>query len=251
MSFLSTVRINPWRDASRKMLSNPHLVHGMVGAGIPNGTTSERTLWRWETPHGHSPSLLILTETKPDWTHIVEQAGWPDAAGEHVAVRDYTPLFAHLARGRQFAFRVTVNPTQNTMTPVKASTTQQQRRDDGYTRGFRLSHVTAVQQQNWFLTRTSKWGFEIPAICPHPPAPGMGAPNAPAPDCRIIARERLRFRKNKNSPPVVITAVTIEGRLAVADPDLLRSKLLSGIGPGKAYGCGLLTLAPLPGHVHA
>jgi CRISPR system Cascade subunit CasE len=44
---------------------------------------------------------------------------------------------------------------------------------------------------------------------------------------------------------VVIQMVTYEGRLVVTAPDVLRERLLCGIGPAKAYGCGLLTLAPV------
>lgn len=43
-----------------------------------------------------------------------------------------------------------------------------------------------------------------------------------------------------------MNSVTFEGRLRITDPALLTEHLLTGIGPSKAYGCGLLTLAPLP-----
>jgi CRISPR system Cascade subunit CasE len=36
-----------------------------------------------------------------------------------------------------------------------------------------------------------------------------------------------------------------EGRLLITDPDALRAALVTGIGPAKGYGCGLLTLAPV------
>jgi CRISPR system Cascade subunit CasE len=46
-------------------------------------------------------------------------------------------------------------------------------------------------------------------------------------------------------PPVSLVTVTFDGRLEVTDPQLLRRALTQGIGKAKAYGCGLLTLAPL------
>lgn len=251
MPFLSSVRINTWRETGRRMLRNPHLVHGMIGAGTPNAEPGERTLWRWDNTNQPTPRLVILTASKPDWTHIVEQAGWPHADGDHVTVHDYAPLFGHLATGREFAFRLTANPVQNTTTPTKPTAIQEQRRDAGHRRGFRLSHCTAAQQLNWLLARTPKWGFQIPPARIDTPAPGLGEQDAAAPDIRITAREQRRFHKTKNAPPVVLTAVTFEGRLAVTDPDLLRNALLTGIGPAKAYGCGLLTLAPLRGPGHA
>lgn len=41
--------------------------------------------------------------------------------------------------------------------------------------------------------------------------------------------------------------VTFDGRLEVTDPAALRRTLTQGIGKAKAYGCGLITLAPLTG----
>ncbi|WNI18720.1 type I-E CRISPR-associated protein Cas6/Cse3/CasE [Actinacidiphila sp. ITFR-21] len=35
-----------------------------------------------------------------------------------------------------------------------------------------------------------------------------------------------------------------DGTAAIIDPDLLRTKITEGIGRGKAYGCGLLSIAP-------
>ncbi|WP_405650515.1 type I-E CRISPR-associated protein Cas6/Cse3/CasE [Streptomyces sp. RK9] len=35
-----------------------------------------------------------------------------------------------------------------------------------------------------------------------------------------------------------------DGTAAITDPELLRTKITDGIGRGKAYGCGLLTIAP-------
>ena len=51
-------------------------------------------------------------------------------------------------------------------------------------------------------------------------------------------------RKGKRMRVPVVTA-TFDGRLTVTDPEALRQALTSGIGRAKAYGCGLMTLAPV------
>ncbi|ATM24674.1 CRISPR-associated protein Cse3 (plasmid) [Streptomyces alboflavus] len=43
---------------------------------------------------------------------------------------------------------------------------------------------------------------------------------------------------------MTIRAVTYTGNLTVTDPHVLAQTLTHGLGPGKSYGCGLLTLAP-------
>ncbi|WP_162890463.1 type I-E CRISPR-associated protein Cas6/Cse3/CasE [Streptomyces olivoreticuli] len=40
--------------------------------------------------------------------------------------------------------------------------------------------------------------------------------------------------------------VHFDGTATITDPTALRTALLQGIGKGRAYGCGLLSLAPLP-----
>ncbi len=36
-----------------------------------------------------------------------------------------------------------------------------------------------------------------------------------------------------------------DGYLTVTDPRLLQHALVTGVGPAKAYGCGLMTLAAI------
>ncbi|WP_206343463.1 type I-E CRISPR-associated protein Cas6/Cse3/CasE [Streptomyces mesophilus] len=246
MPYLSRIRINPLRAESRKLLASPRAMHAAIEGGIPGPPDIGRTLWRLDGDNPHRPHLFVLTTDKPDWTHLVEHAGWPDAAGEHYAIRDYTPLLQQIAQGRRFAFRLTANPVQNTTQPDKPTPRQQQRLDAGQRRGLRLGHRTAAAQLNWFLTRTARWGFDIP------PAPQLDgthtADGQPPRDVRITNRHHRTFAKGTvtaKEAHVVMNAVTFEGQLQVTDPDLFTERLLNGIGPTKAYGCGLLTLAPL------
>lgn len=255
MPYLSRVRINPLRESGRRLLRNPHVAHAMVLGGIAEQPVRERVLWRLETTNPRRPELLILTESRPDWNHIIEQAGWSNADGEQVVVRDYSPLFAQLVVGREFAFRLTANPVQHTRKPEKLTPAQERKlaSDQGEKprsgRAFRVGHRTAAHQLDWLLRRTPSWGFEIPVVAGFA-TPDDGEPADVPRDVRIVARQVHRFHKGTNGPQVVLATATFEGRLRVTDPDLLAEKLLSGVGPAKAYGCGLLTLAPLPGARH-
>ncbi|MGA5823150.1 type I-E CRISPR-associated protein Cas6/Cse3/CasE [Kitasatospora sp. NPDC094028] len=251
MTYLSRVRINPLRAASRNLIANPRALHGAVLAGIPDTAPGDRILWRLDADHPRRPVLLVLTPSKPDWTHIVEQAGWPDAEGEHYAIRDYSPLLGQLAIGREFAFRLKASPVQNTSKPDKANPNRTKTAAELHHRSYRMPHRTAAQQLTWLLDRTTRWGFTIPEARTDTPAPGLesSAPDAPvqiAREVRITDRSRSTFTKPGTRTPVTLTTATFEGHLRITDPGLLQAALLGGIGPSKAYGCGLLTLAPLP-----
>ncbi|MFJ9551061.1 type I-E CRISPR-associated protein Cas6/Cse3/CasE [Streptomyces erythrochromogenes] len=247
MPFLSRIRINPLRAESRRLLASPRAMHAAVQGGLPGLPEQARTLWRLDSDNPHRPHLFVLTTDKPDWTHLVEQAGWPGAEGEHYAVRDYTPLLQQLAPGRTFAFRLTANPVQNTTRPDKPTARQQTRIDaGGRRRGFRLGHRTSAAQLNWFLSRTARWGFDVPTA-PHLDET-RNSHGEPPHDVRITTRQHRSFDKGPGTTKeaqVVMNSVTFEGRLRITDPALLTEHLLGGIGPSKAYGCGLLTLAPL------
>ncbi|MFF3671586.1 type I-E CRISPR-associated protein Cas6/Cse3/CasE [Microtetraspora malaysiensis] len=247
MTYLSRIRINPLRAQSRAMLASPRAMHSYVCAGIPATPDSERILWRLDADNPHRPLLFVLTQTKPDWAHIVEAAGWPDADGEHFVIADYAPLLARIAPGREFAFRLTASPVQNTNRPDKPTPAQAARIAAGDRRSFRLAHRTAGAQLGWLLDRTARCGFEIPPARTDPPIPDLAEDKAsPAPDVRLIARDRHAFSKGGRGKQITLHTATFEGRLRVTDTALLTSALLGGIGPSKAYGCGLLTLAPLP-----
>lgn len=215
MTYFSTIRINPLRAASRTLLANPHAMHGAVLGGLAEYSTTERTLWRVDAPNRRRPTLLVVTESRPDWTHIVEQAGWPAADGDHHAVRDYDPVLQALAPGQEFAFRVTANPVHSVL----------QQRADSERPTTRTGLRAPDAQLAWFMQRTAGWGFE------------------PTVDVRITARERHSFAKGSRGRKVTITTATFEGSLHVTDPAALTRALRSGIGPAKAYGCGLLTLS--------
>ncbi|WP_374224686.1 type I-E CRISPR-associated protein Cas6/Cse3/CasE [Streptomyces sp. ISL-99] len=64
-----------------------------------------------------------------------------------------------------------------------------------------------------------------------PPKQAHGTPTPPA-------------RSNGKGRRVTLHTATFEGRLRNTDPAAFSACLVEGIGPSKAYGCGLLTLAP-------
>ncbi|MBS2545345.1 type I-E CRISPR-associated protein Cas6/Cse3/CasE [Catenulispora sp. NL8] len=247
MSYLSRILINPRRRDGQVLLTNPHVAHGMITAGIVD-PDADRPLWRIDVDNPHRPHLLVLTRTSPDWTHIIEQAGWPASDTEQVLTRDYSPALAHVQIGRQFGFRLAASPTQSLKNPQKPGPNHQPPAHGERRRGQRVAHRTAAHQLTWFLQHCQHWGFEIPEARTGP----LSAPDAEAPrNIRISARDQKRFQKQPGSPATItITTATFEGVLTVTDPETLRTAMTTGIGPSKAYGCGLLTLAPLPPSAH-
>ncbi|MFC4517948.1 type I-E CRISPR-associated protein Cas6/Cse3/CasE [Streptomyces ehimensis] len=256
MPYLSKIALNPRRRKAVSLLSNPHRLHAGILAGLAVQPVTERVLWRMENSTPHRAEILVLTQSRPSWQHLVDEAGWPGAHGGEPLIADYTPLLERIAPGKEFAFRLTANPVQTVPRPTKLSEQQNARLKahaeqpyaaDRRPRGFRVAHRTAAQQLGWITARTERHGFTIPEASTDTPAPGLKAdsPLTAGPAVSITSRDILRFRKHRDGPQVTLSTATFEGRLKVTDPEALRAALLGGIGPAKGYGQGLLTLAPV------
>ena len=236
MPYLSQIWLNPLRSQTQRMLRNPQVLHAAVLGGLARQPVTERVLWRVEQESPYRVGVLVLTESKPSWEHLVEQGGWPSADEPQALVRPYEPLLRRVASGAQFAFRLRANPVGATRHPAKPSAAQEELlASAARPRGIRVAHRTAAHQLAWLTDRIERWGFEILETA------------AGFPDVRLVARKRLVFDKSSRGDSkrrVVIDTATYEGRVRVVDVDMALATLLSGVGHARAYGCGLITLAP-------
>lgn len=207
---LTRTYLNPRRRDARKLLASPHAMHAAILSGFPPDAQPGRVLWRLES-EGSTVIVWIVSAETPDLAHLEEQAGWPSRSTTRSAA--YGGLLDALTFGQDWAFRLTANPTH-----------RGQRR--GQKRVF--AHVTAEQQMRWLLDRQAQLGVRLQA-------------DEGEPTFTILGRDTKRFRRGDSM--VTLGVATFGGMLKVVDPELLSGALTAGVGRGKAYGCGLLTLA--------
>lgn len=233
--YLTRVRLNARRRTARDLLASPHRLHGAVLACYPDLVESEpdgsRVLWRTDRHDDTRVSLYIVSPQKPDAVHIVENAGWPDSAPAETL--EYRKVLEQLEAGQRWAFRVTANPTYSVPSPIDSSESRR-------ARGRRVGHVTVHQQEKWLLDKSGRHGFEI--VRNDLDLPGGEGESEKARNLRLHDGQHRRFRRG-NGKPATLRTVTYDGVLEVVDAEALRRALVAGIGPGKAYGCGLMTLA--------
>lgn len=181
-----------------------------------------RVLWRLDQDRDRY-FLYVVSPDAPDFAHVAEQAGWPST--ERGTVKPYGAFIDALRPGQRWAFRLAANPTRYVP-------------DKGGGRAKRLAHVTVAQQEQWLLERTERFGFGITTTV----VPGPDGDIA-IPEVEVTRRTTHAFSRNGAPDPVTVGTAQFDGRLEVHDAELLRRALVVGIGPAKAYGCGLLTLA--------
>lgn len=212
---LTRTHLNGPRPGARKLLGSPRAMHAAVLAGFSPGTDPGRVLWRVDEAGSPAPVLYVVSKTVPDLTHVDEQAGWPSRRMAESA--PYDGFLAQLAAGQTWAFRTTVNPTHRVLRNGRWQV---------------LAHVTVAQQTRWLQDRAESLGVRWASSRDDDPD---------APSFVLAGRSVRSFKREKAT--VTLAMATFDGLLEVTDADLLRSALIGGIGRGKAYGCGLMTLA--------
>jgi CRISPR system Cascade subunit CasE len=217
---LARFQINPARRGAHKLLGSPQAMHAAVLSSFPpSATADQRVLWRVDRMQ-HDVVLYVLSPEKPDFTHLVEQAGWPTSEQEAWQVRPYDGLLSRITEGSTWRFRLRANP-------VKAA--RDTAHDGG--RSKRVPHVTVAQQAEWLVSRAERLGFEIPSY--------EGVPLV-----EVTERDRRVFSRGGGT--VTLVTAQFDGTLQVSDLELFRRTLVTGVGRAKAYGCGLLTVSGLP-----
>ena len=217
--YLSRVEVNVHRRDTVRLMSSPHKVHAAVMASFPSYEPIEtRTLWRVDSL-GPSTYILVLSGMKPDFSHIVDQYGWP-ASKQMWDTVEYDPYLDNIKEGQVRRFRLTANPVHSVKDPLSKES-----------RGKVMAHVSAEQQKKWLIDRSERCGFRIEDTNAENKEPAL----------EIKSRNNEQF--TRDGKDVTLSIVTFEGVLVVKDAALLREYMVKGIGRAKGYGCGLITLA--------
>jgi CRISPR system Cascade subunit CasE len=218
--FLTRFTIDPAGRGARKLLASPQAMHAAVRAAFAATEDHERpgarTLWRIDTTTADTVHLYLVSPGRPDLTHLAEQTG--QAAAAAWTTRTYDGLLASLRPGQQWAFRLTANPTHSGRKTPESKDTQ------------RFGRLRAAEQAQWLVDRSTRYGFAV------------AAQHDGQPNLTLHHRQTLAFKRGMNA--VTLTRVTYDGVLTVTDADAFRQAMTLGIGHAKAYGCGLLTIAP-------
>lgn len=218
-TYFTRIDINTRRRNAVRLLASPNRVHGAMLQCFPPSQSPKRPLWRLDRTAAGT-SVYLVSDVAPDPTGFVEEYGWPVAGGWET--RDYAVVLGAVQTGARFAFRLTANPTHAVMLQRTGDQPKSMR-------GKRLAHTTADQQLRWLVAKGPGFGFHV------------GSEERST--VQVVERRVLKFKRQ--SRDVTIGTATYEGELVVADAEQLRRRLVEGIGPAKAYGCGLLTLARL------
>lgn len=207
-----------------QLTQNGYLGHQLAWSLFSDHYDRERDfLYRWETDQA-APVLYIVSAREPlDKDGLFEIRTKP----YHPALTESQPL-AFSLRANAVVKRRDARDRQQVHDVVMDL--KSELRQKGEWENSRLTQADLVQQAGaqWLISRAEQYGFHVPA--------GM---------VRAESYQKHEFKKARGGRTVTFVTIDFQGRLDVRDPDLFRQALFEGIGPTKAYGCGLLMVRPL------
>ena len=210
--YLSQLILNPRCRQVQQELSNRYELHRTLMSAFPAQLPeNERLLYRLEIgDSGSRITVLAQSRTAPDWAALDRPQREPYFAVPP-QVKSFEPVFTP---GRLLIFRLLANPTVA-------------KHCDGKKRGQRTAIYDEAGQIAWLERKAGRHGFTIA-------------------DLRVTSQGMLRGYQSQEGKRALIQllAVQFDGLLRVEDPVLFSKSLCSGLGSGKGFGLGVISVAP-------
>lgn len=220
--YLSRLILNGRSRDVRRDLARPYDLHRTLLSAFPTGEVhTERNtenavglLYRLdEDPRTGNLHLLVQSQQIPQWEPLRATDYLLPIAG-NPAMREVT---LQLRAGQQLAFRLRANPTMRLPTPKGSGV-----------KGKRVGIYEEEKQLEWLARKGKQHGF--------------GLLQAQVRDDGKL-KQAQAVRAQNGVHDLELLSVQFDGFLQVIDPDALVQAVGAGIGSGKAFGFGLLSLA--------
>jgi CRISPR system Cascade subunit CasE len=218
MTRLARLQLSPGSRILVRDLGDVVRMHNRVMSAFPhscagNARAELGVLWRVDQPSGRPPTIFVQSAVEGDWNRLPQ--GW----ASRVETKGLDDFFAGFAGGMRLRFRLRANATRRIET----------KSDPGGPRrnGRRVPLRDPEAAVAWLSRHGTDSGFQL--------VKGDVVPMA-------TASAEAPISGRRQGSIVTVEATLFEGLLAVTDPDRLRHAVRAGLGPAKAYGCGLLSL---------
>lgn len=170
-------------------------------------------LFRIDPQPGGRVVILVQSAVEPDWGYAFHNADYLLAAPPQG--KSFDPCFA---RDQHLRFRLVANPTRKIDTKSGP---------DGQRRNGKRVPVPTDNLYEWLAGKAESAGFSIHK------------------DSITVQPAYIYVNETRNGNGQRLRSVRYDGILKISDPARFRETLVRGIGPGKAFGFGLLSVVPV------
>ena len=238
MLFLSRLVVDPRSWAVRRDLMDCQALHRTTMSAFPSSTISTTAratfsvLHRVDTTPDGKAIVLVQSTVQPDWSRLPDGYVLAITTGDNPACRRIDETLRAIPSGAKLTFRLRANPTRKVDTKTQP---------DGQRRnGRRVELGGEGERLSWLTRKAQEGGFRVLSV--------RDAPTVL--DTRVTAEAHAGGRRSTGSAGrqqadrhLTLGSVLFEGHLVVEDPERFYETIEKGIGSGKAYGFGLLSLA--------
>jgi CRISPR system Cascade subunit CasE len=207
--YLSKLVLNGRDRTVQRDLSNAHALHQRIMHAFPDQQERDRPRQDWHVLFRQEPDsevVLVQSELQPDWSKL--PADYLEA-GITPGIKEFVPHPQKLPSGQVLQFRLRANPSKRDSQTKK-------------TIGF----YRRDEQLAWLERQAERNGFVLRGV-------------------DVIPSPNLFGQKGGGASPIRIVTALYQGVLEISDSQQFLQALQQGIGRGKSYGCGLLSVARL------
>lgn len=220
--YLSLLRLNPASNEVQRDIRDADCFHRTVLKAFPNIFDPEAkarayygVLHRLEFSRNNGWQLYVQSQAEPSWGFLPPDYLLPSNGMPNPITKTVGEAYSHLKAGRTLRFRLRANPTRKIDTKSGL--------DGKKKNGKRVPLRKMDEQIQWLVRKAENNGF----VLHHVAVAASGS--AELVKCGSIK---------------TFQGVVYEGILEIKDAQQFIHALEIGIGPGKSYGFGLLSIAP-------
>jgi len=238
-------------SSSRRVISelaHPYEMHRTLMLGFPNMTNETqseardefRVLFRADVDDlRRVVKVYVQSRIEPNWSFLngLNDYLCADTEMPEYEHNDIMSAYRKIQNGQIFSFRLRANPTRRIA------------KQDDLMRGKRVELVREEEQIKWLVRKgrgteaQKSGGFEI--MMKEGKDSNGEVQLIPRVNVCCEGKQKGRKKQEERSHETTHVAVRFDGLLRVTDADAFRETLCKGIGPGKAFGFGLLSVAPV------
>jgi CRISPR system Cascade subunit CasE len=237
--YLSRLVLDVRSGAVRRWLSDVDQLHRDVLGSFDRAPSSEApratlgVLFRLDRQRDGRLVLLVQSNKEPAWHRLPQsmlvRPDGLDEAFDNPAVKEIDGQLAGLRDGQILRFRLRANPTRKVGTKTGP---------DGKRRnGRRVALTSEADRLSWLNRKGLQHGFELGSISQSGSLPDV-----------IDVSEGRSVGSRQGAPEgkgrLTFGSCVFEGTLRITRVADFKQALVSGIGSGKAFGFGLLSVAP-------